>query len=311
MQDPNTRNSQAGLWRRRLREVLRIHPRGSTTRGSAGAYNIAYSAGSPQRRNPSVRVLSMHHGHLAPISSVEGSEISSSPSTPGPLNEDEGDFFPVQHNESPLSSREGSQQPIVIRTRPKYPVDFLPSELLIAILGKLSSPQDILSCMLVSRGWATCAVDLLWHRPLFTSQERLQNIAQSVNKRDAYWNYSDMIRRLNLSNLTEKVSDGTLQSFAPCKRIERLTLTGCKELTDQGVKMLVEGNTNLLALDVTGLAGLTDITMVALAQNCHRLQGLNVTGCLTIQDESLVMLADVCKYLKRVSPTKNQCMKFH
>lgn len=246
----------------------------------------------------------MHQGYLAPLPSIEGSEVSSSPSTPGPLNEDEGDFFLVQHNESPLSSREGSQQPIVIRTRPKYPIDFLPSELLIAILGKLSSPQDILRCMLVSRGWAICAVDLLWHRPLFTNQERLQNIAQSINKRDAYWNYSDMIRRLNLSNLTDKVSDGTLQSFAPCRRIERLTLTGCKELTDQGVKMLVEANRNLLALDVTGLAALTDVTIDALAQNCHRIQGLNVTGCLMISDDSLVLLADNCKYLKRVRLTK-------
>lgn len=305
MQDPNAGISQAEPWRRRLRAALQANPRCIVAR----VYDRVHPSGSPRPRNPFARAMSMHQGHLAPMASVEGSEISSSPSTPGPLNEDEGDFFPVQHNESPLSSREGSQQPIVIRTRPKYPIDFLPSELLIAILGKLSSPQDILSCMLVSRGWAMCAVDLLWHRPLFTSQERLQNIAQSINKPDAYWNYADMIRRLNLSNLTEKVSDGTLQSFALCKRIERLTLTGCKELTDQGVKMLVEANRNLLALDVTGLAALTDVTVEALARNCHRLQGLNVTGCWKIQDDSLVLMADNCKYLKRVSFAPNQCLR--
>ena len=247
----------------------------------------------------------MYSTYLTPIQSIEESELSSSPSTPGPLNEDGEDFFLVQHNESPLSSREGSQQPFAIRTRPKYPIDSLPSELLIAILGKLSSPQELLNCMLVSRGWAMCAVDLLWHRPLFTTQERLQNIGQSINKPSAYWNYAEMIRRLNLSNLTEKVSDGTLLSFVSCKRIERLTLTGCKDLTDQGVKMLVEGNRNLLALDVTSVQNLTDITIEALAKNCHRLQGLNVTGCGTITDVSLVLLAESCKYLKRVSQVES------
>jgi F-box and leucine-rich repeat protein GRR1 len=244
-----------------------------------------------------------HNTYLAPVASVEESEVSSSPSTPGPLNEDEGDFFLMQRSESPLSSREGSQQPMPIRERQKYPIDFVPAEILILILGKLSSPQDLLNCMQVSRGWARCAVDLLWHRPLFTSWERLGIIAASITKTGSYWLYQDMIRRLNLSNLSEEINDGTLAPFIGCKRIERLTLTGCGKLTDHGVKLLVEGNQNLLALDVTGVTALTDSTIESLAQNCPRLQGLNITGCRNITDSSLVPLAESCKYLKRV------CMK--
>lgn len=238
--------------------------------------------------------------HLVPTLSNDESEISSAPSTPGPLNEEEGDFFVVQKLESPLSSREGSQQPANTRQRPKYPIDNLPSELLILILAKLSSPQDLLNSLLVSRGWARCCVDLLWHRPLFSSWERLSIIAESIQREDAYWPYQDLIRRLNLSNLSQEISDGTLQPFIGCKRVERLTLTGCEKITDQGVIALVEGNKSLLALDVTGVGALTDLSIDALANNCTRLQGLNITGCRNVTDDSLVPLAEACKYLKRV-----------
>ena len=238
--------------------------------------------------------------YLAPINShLDESELSSSPSTPGPA-EDEGDFFPVQKIESPHSSREGSQQPMTLREWPKYPIDSLPAELLILILGKLSSPKDLLSCLLVSRGWARCTVDLLWHRPLFTSWPRLSIIAESIVSNDPYWDYQQLIRRLNLSNLSEDVNDGTLQAFSGCKKIERLTLTGCRNLTDQGIKALVDGNEKLLALDVTGVSALTDSTVLALAKNCHRLQGLNITGCRQVTDQSLVPLAHSCRNLKRV-----------
>ena len=238
--------------------------------------------------------------HLQPPLVSEESEISSAPSTPGPLNEDEGDFFLVQKNESPLSSREGSQQPIFSRDLPKYPIDTIPSEILILILSKLSSPQDLLNSLLVSRGWARCCVDLLWHRPLFTSWGKLTVIAESIQKEDPYWPYQDLIRRLNLSNLSQDINDGTLQPFIGCKRVERLTLTGCEKLTDHGVTSLIQGNKSLLALDVTGVSALTDVSIDALSKNSTRLQGLNITGCRSITDDSLVPLAEGCKYLKRV-----------
>lgn len=244
--------------------------------------------------------MSARNDYLTPVTShPEETDVSSSPSTPGP-NEDEGDFFPVQKIESPLSSREGSQQPMVMRERPKYPIDSLPAELLILILGKLSSTQDLLNCLLVSRGWARCTVDLLWHRPLFTTWHRLGIIAESIRSLEPYFNYQQLIRRLNLSNLSEDVNDGTLHAFIGCKKIERLTLTGCRNLTDSGIKALVDGNEKLLALDVTGVTALTDDTILTLAKNCHRLQGLNITGCRHITDQSLVPLAHNCRFLKRV-----------
>ena len=259
---------------------------------------------NPHNRSPINTIMaSSSTAHLV----AEESIASSTPSTPEPVLDDDGDFFLVQKNESqssfgPPSSRETSVAPSS-RTprRKKYPVEALPAELLISIFTKLSSPQDLYNCLRVSKTWSRCCIDLLWHRPLFTSWEKLETVARSIRDDHSYWHYADLIRRLNLSNLSTDINDGTLQPFVNCKRIERLTLTGCSNLTDRGIMALVEGNRNLLALDITSIHHITDNTIRTLSQNCPRLQGLNITGCKNATDDSLVPLAESCKYLKRVS----------
>jgi F-box and leucine-rich repeat protein GRR1 len=235
-----------------------------------------------------------------------GSAASSSPSSPEPVLDDDADSFVLQHsNESQsslgaTSSRESSADPAERRIRPKAPIENLPPEILIIILQKLNSPHDLYHSLLVCKKWARCAIDLLWHRPLFTDWGKLTKVAHAIEEPESTWPYADMVKRLNLSNLNA-INDGTLQPFAKCKRIERLTLTGCANLTDQGIINLVEGNRNLLALDITGINFITDSTVQALAKNCPKLQGLNITGCHQVTDSSLVPLARACKYLKRVS----------
>lgn len=237
------------------------------------------------------------------------SASSSTPSSPGPLLDDENDFF-EQRNESQSSlgvaSSEASSIHLAIRLRPKRPIESIPSEILICILAKLASSQDLYHCLLVSKGWAHCCVDLLWHRPLFTTWKRLQNVVASIQSKHAYWPYGDLIKRLNLSSLSDKINDGTLEPFMRCKRIERLTLTNCSKISDQGIMALVDGNRNLLALDITGINSITDQTIRTLASNCRRLQGLNITNCSKVTDEALVILAQNCKYLKRVGIFSSQ-----
>jgi len=241
--------------------------------------------------------------------SVDDSASSSTPSSPGQILDDEPDFSLAHNNDSQSSfgasssSREEDGEAPIAYTNPKNPIDRLPPEILIAIFTKLSSQNDILNCLKVSKAWSRCCIDLLWHRPLFTTWDRLLNVVGSIQNPHACWQYADLIKRLNLSNLSEQISDGTLQPFDHCKRIERLTLTSCSSLTDYGVMNLVKGNRSLLALDITGLHSITDQTIQALAQNCPRLQGLNITNCRKVTDSSLVGLANICKYLKRVSWT--------
>lgn len=231
---------------------------------------------------------------------------SSDSTTPGGEFYDDGDSIMYHPNDSQsslgvsLEEMELDSTDFEERCRVS-PISRLPPEILIAVFSKMSSTADLRSCMLVSKVWARNSVDLLWHRPATHSWRNLHNIIHSVRNKNGYFVYHDLIKRLNLAQLTEQISDGTLQPLSDCKHIERLTLTGCSRLTDLSVAKLIEGNRNLLAVDVSGLNAITDRTLVAIANSCFRLQGLNITKCTKITDDSLVEIARNCRRMKRVS----------
>ena len=232
---------------------------------------------------------------------------SSSSSPERTAYEDDTDFFTGARNDSqsslgpslhnvPLSPTSEEQA----RLYKISPVSRLPPELLIGVFARLNASSDLRNCMLVSKTWARNSAEMLWHRPLCNTPGNLAKVSQAVAKLDGYFPYNALIRRLNLSNLSDQIQDTSVQPFMACKRIERLTLTGCKQLTDTGVGSLIYGSKSLLALDITGLDLVTDETLKAVASNCTRLQGLNVTDCSKVTDESLKEVAENCRFLKRV-----------
>ncbi|KAI2788726.1 SCF E3 ubiquitin ligase complex F-box protein grrA [Penicillium oxalicum] len=235
-------------------------------------------------------------------SSQAPSETSGSTS-PERAADDDTDFFMAQTNDSESSIGVATFRDLHMnntRSAPLPPIGRLPPEILIAIFSKLAAPKDMLNSMLVCRSWAANCVGILWHRPSCNNWDNLKSVASSVGKPDSLFAYADLIKRLNLSALTEDVSDGTVVPFAQCKRVERLTLTNCSKLTDKGVSDLVEGNRHLQALDVSDLASLTDHTLYTVARNCPRLQGLNITGCSNVTDESLLVVSQNCRQIKRL-----------
>jgi F-box and leucine-rich repeat protein GRR1 len=180
------------------------------------------------------------------------------------------------------------------------PISRLPAELMIAVFAKLSSPADLKNCMLVSKDWSRNSVGLLWHRPSTNKWANVKSVIQTVRTAASFFDYSSLIKRLNLSALGNEVSDGTLAPLSVCKRVERLTLTNCTKLTDLSLEAMLEDNRSLLALDVTSVDSITDRTMYALAKNAVRLQGLNITNCKKITDKSLEEVAKNCRHLKRL-----------
>lgn len=235
--------------------------------------------------------------------STSASSSSSSPERA--VYDDDTDFFTEQRNDSEssigvASLREMTMSPSQEREHRVSPISRLPPELLISVFTKLSSPMDLRSCMLVSKTWSRNSVDLLWHRPMCSDWQKLLNVTMSIQQPNGYYSYNALVKRLNLSVLKDQINDGTVKPFMLCKRIERLTLTDCVELTDGGVCSLVHGSKSLLALDITGLDAVTDHTLKAVSENCGRLQGLNITGCSKVTDESLIAVAENCHFLKRV-----------
>ncbi|KAJ6129787.1 SCF ubiquitin ligase complex subunit [Penicillium capsulatum] len=231
----------------------------------------------------------------ARVSSEAPLETSSSTS-PERTADDDTDFFMAQANDSQSSIGIANFRDLHMQNSRNFPLP----PILLVIFSKLVNPVDMLNAMLVCRTWAANCVGILWHRPSCNNWDNLKSVASSVGKPDGLFAYAELIKRLNLSALTEDVSDGTVVPFAQCKRIERLTLTNCSKLTDKGISDLVEGNRHLQALDVSDLRYLTDHTLYTVSRNCPRLQGLNITGCSNVSDDSLLAVSQNCRQIKRL-----------
>ena len=229
------------------------------------------------------------------------SRSSSSTNSPVPADNEESDFFlGANDSQSSLGVMPNLQDMQVSDEECLPTVAALPSEILISIFSRLAEPNDLLSCMLVCKKWARNIVEILWLRPSCTSWDKLRSICYTLSLENPSFAYPEFIKRLNLASLADQVNDGTIQPLAVCPRVERMTLTGCKNLTDSGLVPLLKNNHHLSSLDMSGDVNITEATIFAIAENCRRLQGLNVSSCKQISNESLILLAEKCKYLKRV-----------
>jgi F-box and leucine-rich repeat protein GRR1 len=234
------------------------------------------------------------------VPEVEEDSQSSSSNSPARADYEESDFF-QGNNDSQSSIGVPTFQDMTMTEEPcSPPINELPAEVLIAIFSKLTSPSDLLHCMLVSKKWARNAVDLLWHRPACVTWPKHSAICRTLSLPNPFFAYRDFIKRLNLSALADRVNDGSVLPLSVCTRVERLTLTKCEGMTDSGLIGLVSGNESLLALDVTEVKELTDASMNAVAEHCKRLQGLNISDCKKISNESMIRIAENCRYIKRV-----------
>lgn len=236
---------------------------------------------------------------------------SSSGSSPERMLDDDQDTLMTINDDSQTSIGEltgfrnmtvsPSQKPVL----PVSPVHRLPPELLMAIFSKLSSPVDLRACMLVTKQWANCSVELLWQRPYIAEFKKYQAMIDALLAEAAFFAYPQLIRRLNLNFIADLVNDGSMEPMTRCTRLERLTLTNCSQLTDSPLMKILERNPRIQAVDFSQLEHITDLTMMALAENCPRLQGLNLAGCKNVTDVSLVPLSQNRRILKRVSGRQN------
>ncbi|KAG4305421.1 hypothetical protein PORY_000977 [Pneumocystis oryctolagi] len=176
----------------------------------------------------------------------------------------------------------------------------LPSELILAIFKYISSGTDMQSCLLVCWSWCHCSVESLWYRPFLYQSSNLIKFCNTLCRKNLSFNYAQLIRRLNLSYVCDFVSDQYLSKLDKCTRLERLTLIGCKRVTDKGICDILSRNPNLLALDFTGLELITNKTLFCIAKYLKNLQGLNLTNCKNITDESIIAIAHSCSNLRRI-----------
>ncbi|KFZ22715.1 hypothetical protein V502_02799 [Pseudogymnoascus sp. VKM F-4520 (FW-2644)] len=226
---------------------------------------------------------------------------SSSSNSPTRADYEEFDFF-INANDSQSSIGLPTSDAAAVQDeyRCQPPIHRLPAEILINTFSKLGTATDLLNCMLTCKAWARNAVDLLWLRPACSTWPKHSVICRTLNLPNPYFAYRDFVKRLNLATLADSVNDGSVTPLQVCTQVERLTLTNCHGLTDQGLISLITDNRRLLALDISGDSNITEASINLLALNCRLLQGLNISGCTKISNESLINVAERCKKIKRL-----------
>jgi F-box and leucine-rich repeat protein GRR1 len=176
----------------------------------------------------------------------------------------------------------------------------IPPEVLIHIFRLIPLLKDLYACLLVSRTWCACAVELLWHKPVATKASSLWKLLSAFGRDDLTFRYASFVRRLNFMSFGSDINDLMISRIADCTRLERLTLVGCSNLTDESLEVILSKMPNLVALDLTGVSSVTDRSITALARTASRLQGINLGGCKLVTDEGIGQLATHCTLLRRV-----------
>lgn len=212
--------------------------------------------------------------------------------------EAEGSRSPIFEREARLNALEMVKQGLL---RPKIVASGLPPEILFHIFKYLvSSPPDLKSCLIACKSWCLCGVELLWHRPNFFKLEALLNLVHILTRSDQTFFYGGFIRRLNFSALAGDLNDAVFSKMEVCVRLERLTLAGCKLVSDETLTKVLSKTPQLVAIDLTDVSLLTDATLFVLADSCPRLQGINLSGCINVTSTGVSALARSCPLLRRV-----------
>jgi F-box and leucine-rich repeat protein GRR1 len=185
----------------------------------------------------------------------------------------------------------------------------IPCEIILNIFG-FFEPYSIeyYNCLYVCKAWAQCAVESVWYRPSLKSLgtfNKFVAVLSPASRKTNMFPYAMFIRRLNFVYIAKEIGPGYLPLLAECTTLERLTMVGAVQMTNEVLKEVVPKFTKLLALDLSQVSELKDDGLCAIAKSCTLLQGLNVSGCRLLTDTSIRAVAENGINLRRVRCPRN------
>ncbi|CAG8453457.1 13316_t:CDS:1 [Acaulospora colombiana] len=111
-----------------------------------------------------------------------------------------------------------------------------------------------------------------------------------------------LIRILDLSEV-EFVTDTTVQTIAlTCPNLRRINLNKCIHISDAALDSLSVHRcaTSLLSVSLSGCRKITDAGLKMLSKSCQGLTSLNIAECCKITDRGVQMVAKGCPRLRQV-----------
>ena len=96
----------------------------------------------------------------------------------------------------------------------------------------------------------------------------------------------------------EKVGDDSLRALSNCKCLQRITLSSCKAITDDGVIALVRGCHRLIVLDLSNTL-VTDESVFNISMFCRLLKSLLLRNCFKVTERSISQILTRCLSIER------------
>ncbi|KAI9350211.1 hypothetical protein BDR26DRAFT_833377 [Obelidium mucronatum] len=196
-------------------------------------------------------------------------------------------------------------------------MDSLPNELLAEIVKWVKAPLDLLSIALTSRRLSEHAVECIWARPRFSTQQQIIQFANvllaPLRNKDLTQalNYSRLIRKLSFSSFKRQTSSSDIDSVIPqlfaClvfERLERLSLAGLK-LHQSTLASICLSCPSLLSLDAGGVQIETDALLVNSVAVLpviipNSLVSLNLSGIAEVKNSDIISISSTLSNLKRL-----------
>ena len=128
--------------------------------------------------------------------------------------------------------------------------------------------------------------------------ELSEDFREEINDADVKKKYGDGIFKDKLADGYEvvikdkSITDDDLKHL---KNVKHLDLSGCRNITDAGLKHLSENLTNLQSLNLSHCHHITDEGLKDLAKYLTNLTHLDLSWCIKITDEGLEILTNLIK----------------
>ncbi|EPX74093.1 F-box protein Pof2 [Schizosaccharomyces octosporus yFS286] len=181
----------------------------------------------------------------------------------------------------------------------------LPNEICYKIISYIDFPS-LYNCLTVSPVWCQYILPTIWEKLVFKTLPEFQRFLEIIKTYENARNYCLHSRKLNLSYVSDFVTDEHLLLLLKSKNLSRINLSGCTRLTDNTLSTIVLNNLNTVVLDLSGIPSLSWKTMLAALPKLKKLKTLSLSQCVLLDDSQLKETLVHCKHLKKLK--LNNCI---
>ncbi|KAJ1922009.1 hypothetical protein H4219_000356 [Mycoemilia scoparia] len=187
------------------------------------------------------------------------------------------------------------------------------TKLLTRILSYLTSPEDIVACMQVSRVWYRAAIPLLYdspkfgqrHSPLHSFKRFLSALSTNTQSDSLSFLAFARVAHLNLKNISESIYESVGDEWltlilSRLQSLESLNVDGCTFVNPESVRLVgpLLKHRRLTRLDVSRCNGLTSSALVGLIGALPELSTFTAQDLQCVSSSTIGMLIHTCPQLK-------------